>query len=43
MGLDKKRAGDTITLVIPRRIGLCELKKVPVMELLPIIAAGLEG
>ena len=40
---DKKRAGDTITLVIPRRIGLCELKKVPVTELLPIITAGLEG
>ena len=31
------------TLVIPKHIGLCELKKVPVTELLPIIAAGLEG
>ena len=40
---DKKRAGGDITLVIPRRIGLCELKKVPVTELLPIIAAGVEG
>ena len=40
---DKKRAGGDITLVIPKRIGVCELKKVPVTELLPIIAAGLEG
>ena len=40
---DKKRAGSDITLVIPRKIGCCELKKVPVTELLPIIAAGLEG
>ena len=40
---DKKRAGSDITLVIPRKIGFCELKKVPVSELLPIIQAGLEG
>ena len=40
---DKKRAGNDITLVIPRRIGLCELKKVPVAELLSIIQAGLEA
>ena len=40
---DKKRTGGDITLVIPRRIGLCELKKVPVAELLPVIQAGLEG
>ena len=40
---DKKRSGGHITLVIPRRIGLCELKTVPVTELLPIIAAGLGG
>ena len=40
---DKKRAGNEITLVIPRKIGVCELKKVPVAELLPIISAGLEG
>ena len=40
---DKKRAGEDITLVIPKKIGVCELKKVPVMELLPIIQAGLEG
>nr|WP_326214994.1 3-dehydroquinate synthase [uncultured Oscillibacter sp.] len=40
---DKKRAGDTITVVVPRRIGACELRKLPVSELLPLIAAGLEG
>ena len=39
---DKKRAGSDITLVIPKTIGVCELKKVPVTELLPIISAGLE-
>lgn len=40
---DKKRSGGDITLVVPRRIGLCELKKMPVSELLPVIRAGLEG
>ena len=40
---DKKRAGGDITLVIPKKIGVCQLKKVPVTELLPIIRAGLEG
>ena len=40
---DKKRAGGDITLVIPKKIGLCELKKIPVPELLPVIRAGLEG
>ena len=40
---DKKRAGDAITLVIPRRVGDCELKKVPVSDLLPILQAGLEA
>ena len=40
---DKKRAGGDITLVIPKKIGVCELKKVPVEQLLPVIAAGLEG
>ena len=39
---DKKRAGSDITLVIPRRIGCCELKKVPVSDLFSIISAGLE-
>ncbi|EOS65526.1 3-dehydroquinate synthase [Oscillibacter sp. 1-3] len=40
---DKKRSGGDITLVVPKKIGLCELKKVPVSELLPVIQAGLEG
>lgn len=37
---DKKRSGDSITIVVPRAIGGCELKRIPVTELLPIIAAG---
>ena len=40
---DKKRAGGSITLVIPRRIGHCELKPLPVAELLPVIRAGWEA
>ncbi len=39
---DKKRQGDTITLVIPVEIGKCELRKVPVSELETIIKAGVE-
>ena len=39
---DKKRTGDAITLVIPQRIGACVLKKMPVTDLLSIVAAGLE-
>ena len=38
---DKKRSGDSITIVVPKAIGDCELKRIPVTELLPIIAAGL--
>ena len=37
---DKKRSGDSITIVVPKAIGDCELKRIPVTELLPIIAAG---
>ena len=40
---DKKRSGDSITIVVPRKIGLCELKTVPVTELLPVIRAGWEA
>ena len=40
---DKKRAGDDITIVVPRRIGACELKKIPVADLAQVIAAGWEG
>ena len=39
---DKKRAGSDITLVIPKKIGVCELRKLPVQDLQAIIAAGLE-
>ena len=38
---DKKRFGGEITLVIPEKIGLCTLKKIPVSKLLPVIKAGL--
>ena len=37
---DKKRSGDTLTLVIPERIGKACLKKIPVGELLTVIKAG---
>ena len=40
---DKKRSGRDITLVIPQRIGKCALRKIPVTELLPVIAAGWEA
>ena len=30
---DKKRSGETITLVVPKRIGECELKDIPMSEL----------
>ena len=39
---DKKRAGDSIRLVLPRAIGNCVLKSVPVSELLSIFRAGME-
>ncbi len=37
---DKKRTGDTITLVIPERAGNCVLKKIPVAELCAFISEG---
>ena len=40
---DKKRAGDSITLVIPTAIGRCELRKMPLADLLTVISAGWEG
>ena len=40
--MDKKRQGDTITLVIPVEIGKCELRKVPITELESIIKAGVD-
>lgn len=39
---DKKRSGGGITLVIPKRIGGCVLRTIPVSELPAVIAAGLE-
>ncbi len=39
---DKKRAGDSITLVIPKKIGECVLHKIPTDELLEFIKKGLE-
>ncbi len=38
---DKKRSGDSITIVVPKRIGACELVKIPVSELLFVIGTGL--
>lgn len=40
---DKKRAGGRITLVVPRRIGKCELAELPVEELLSVFRAGTEA
>ena len=39
---DKKRAGDSITLVLPEKIGKCFLKKIPVAELRDTFARALE-
>lgn len=39
---DKKRAGDEISLVIPKRIGECVLKKVHVDKLEGVAASGME-
>ena len=37
---DKKRAADTVTLVIPREIGLCDLCPTPVAQLKSLIETG---
>jgi 3-dehydroquinate synthase len=39
---DKKRQGDTITLVIPKAIGDCQLQQFPISQLESIIKAGME-
>lgn len=39
---DKKRRGDTLTLVVPHAVGRCELQKLPVSELSAVIRAGLK-
>ncbi|MEA4869540.1 3-dehydroquinate synthase [bioreactor metagenome] len=41
--LDKKRAGGTLTLVVPRRIGSCDLMDVAVERLPEIFRAGMEA
>ena len=39
LAADKKRAGDAITLVVPKRIGDCELRDVPLAEVERMLAA----
>jgi len=39
---DKKRTGDTITIVVPYELGKCQLKTIPVAELRDWIEMGLE-
>ena len=39
---DKKRAGGTITLVVPKQIGDCALIDIPVEQLLDVFRAGME-
>ena len=39
---DKKRQGDTVTLVIPTAVGKCELCKLPVSELQSVFEAGMQ-
>lgn len=38
---DKKRTGGTVSLIVPRAIGHCEIIKIPVEELVHFIQAGL--
>ncbi len=40
---DKKRLGETITLVVPQRIGECILKKVPVSEAKDFLYSAMKG
>ncbi len=39
---DKKRTGDSVTVVLPKRVGECVLKKISTAELLEYIKRGLE-
>ena len=39
--LDKKRTGDTLTLVLPKRIGKCCLHRVPMSELESLVRLGI--
>lgn len=38
---DKKRAGDTVNLIVPETIGRCIIRPTPVSQLLSVIEAGL--
>ena len=38
---DKKRCGDSIQLIIPREIGCCEIRSMPIFQLKSFIEAGL--
>ncbi len=38
---DKKRAGDSLSLILPERIGLCRIVPTPIEDLLSFIQAGL--
>ena len=40
---DKKRAGDTITLILPEEMGLCVPYKIPVSHLEDFFWAGMES
>jgi len=40
---DKKRAGGTITIVVPKKIGDCALIDIPVEQLLDVFRAGIEA
>lgn len=40
--LDKKRSGDTLTLVLPERIGKCRLHTVPISALESLVRLGME-
>ena len=40
---DKKRGGDSLTMIFPTEIGRCIFKEVPVSELETVIRLGLEG
>ncbi|MCL2079647.1 MAG: 3-dehydroquinate synthase [Oscillospiraceae bacterium] len=39
---DKKREGESITMIFPKEIGKCVLKKIPVGQMKAVIASGLE-
>ena len=42
MRADKKRAGDTLDLIVPREIGRCEIRPTPLAALEAFVADGLE-